>query len=734
MNKIILTVLGSVVLSGSINANVMASLNSSDFSGQRVTLNSNLSKTETINVNVEALNQINNASLSLSDVSVLIPPRIRLFPQTGFVEGSICVAPAAIAEPDIDIHRTLFVHDAETVGSGHFSLRQTLQKISDDVSSQVPGASPESIFKQFWDTQNDQINAETLGNPHCDDHNGLVNGFPLNTCKRAEGTEAIGTAAEIAAVIDNEYQPLALINRIDLADSGWKNCGEHRIIYGKANGIEKNLIIFEGVLPNPKPGCRSGCRDVIEFWLDLSDDSDPSSRAVKLAQFYYEGLPGFSEVVHVNHYASSALAQYGNSTSGQIRTNQFLSDLSSFSPDPWTLKEFKTFLSCRSGVCDFDIMPTSVKANPYGQLWKRDLATGSAPTLPGGNPYAIGIPNIMARAANFQQDVVNQVTADRLANPSINGFTYQVDSNKNGAESQSLSPTFDHYRNQAISSVDPGFINDLNAAGAPFTLNANHIVNRATALSCAGCHQPGAFGLTANNALGHGLRWPNSLGFVHVEPTVGTLAGEPEFDPTHFAGNSAGFAISDALLDVFLPHRETVLVDLANQNICNCAPNVSVLPLPVLRQRELIKLLREIEIKFDDPVIDPVIGPVVDAVNQLEPILQNNTLSASTTFSSSALLSRLLSSKSLPVVYTPDIRINDDAERDRIQRVEQEQAKLIEEAGISMPTVNQDAMAVTLDKVMTTEQSTETVKRAAFEALVDKEIPRETFTGSFRTH
>ncbi|MEJ2755399.1 MAG: hypothetical protein P8104_06080 [Gammaproteobacteria bacterium] len=51
-----------------------------------------------------------------------------------------------------------------------------------------------------------------------------------------------------------------------------------------------------------------------------------------------------------------------------------------------------------------------------------------------------------------------------------------------------------------------------------------------------------------------------------------------------------------------------------------------------------------------------------------------------------------------------------------------------------MPMVNQDAMAVTLDKVMTTEQSTETVKRAAFEALVDKEIPRETFTGSFRTH
>src|SRR5439155_17228771 len=115
-------------------------------------------------------------------------------------------------------------------------------------------------------------------------------------------------------------------NRLDLAHQGWRNCGEHRIIYGKrGSGISKNLIIFEAVLPNPRPGCREGCVPVAEFWKSLSAIDDPVARAQQLELFYYTGLSVFRPVVHVDHYSSKGVTgAYGSSGSGQIRTNQFL--------------------------------------------------------------------------------------------------------------------------------------------------------------------------------------------------------------------------------------------------------------------------------------------------------------------------------------------------------------------------------------------------------------------------
>jgi len=322
--------------------------------------------------------------------------RIRINPLLGFHEGNICVAPPPVSEADIDFHRSLFVHDQATLGAADFSLRRVLQKLASDVSSSVPGTTPESIFKQFWDTQNDADSAQTaLSNPHCSDDNGKVNGFPLNKCPRSEGVEATGSNTSIANRIDNDYKVLALVNRLDLADKGWKNCGEHRIIFGRKNGIEKNLIIFEAVLPNPKPGCQSGCRDVFEFWSDLSSDANPSSRAAKLSNFYFNGLSGFRPIVHTSHYSANGISTvYGGSSGGQIRTNQFMNKLGR-GLGPWTLKEFKTFLSCAGGSCDYDIMPISVKGNPYGPLWNRDVATGSSqPTPPPSNSFASAISGI----------------------------------------------------------------------------------------------------------------------------------------------------------------------------------------------------------------------------------------------------------------------------------------------------------------------------------------------------
>jgi len=530
---------------------------------------------------------------SIEGIRKLDLARLQLIRGLGFEDGTVCVTPMPIAASDIDMHRSLFVHDEATLTAGNFSLRRTLQKLSDDVIASVPGTTPETIFQQFWDTQNDTANQVTAGNPHCSDNDGKINGMPMNKCPRPEGIEAVGSTAVLTNRINNDYKPVALVNRLDLADQGWKNCGEHRIVYGKQSG-GKNLIIFEAVLPNPNPGCRSGCRDVIEFWVDLSNDSNPASRAAKLERFFYDGLAGFRPVVDTRHYASGVSTIYGGSGSGQIRTNQFLFR-SGMGQGPWTLKEFKTFLSCAGGTCNYDIFPISVKVNPYGVLWRRDIATGAAiPPLPPENAFATAIVGVAALATNFQSDVTAQVTTARLANPDINSFTYEVKLDKNAAESQSQSPTFDHYLNQFNSSADATFRTGLNTVASGFGLTGEQIVNRATAMSCAGCHLPGGFGLTGPNSIGPGVSWPDALAFVHVDtPPAVSIAAQPGFNSAHFGGNTQGFNISPALLNAFLPARRTTLTTLANMDVCDCVRKAPVLPPKstlLNRHREIIAL------------------------------------------------------------------------------------------------------------------------------------------------
>lgn len=490
--------------------------------------------------------------------------------QNGFKDGAVCTTPFPISTSQIDPHRSLMVHDSETLSEPtvDFSLEKTLGMLATQVSVDVPGTTAESIFKQMWDTQNDTGSAQIMPGIHCDDNGSTVNGFPVNDCPRAEGNEA--AAPDLIAKMA-EYQPTALVNRLDLSHKGWKNCGEHRIIYGKG-AFAKNLIIFEAVLPNPFPGCRSGCRDVIEFWANLSNDSNPLTRAAKLENFFYNGLPGFSPVVNVNHYNSSATATfYGASNSGQIRTNQFLQP-------PWLLKEFKTQTTCISGGgCEFDIVPISVKANPYGELWNKDIANTGSGTIPG----------LDILATNFQADTLAQVTDTFLGNPDINKFSYAVDADKNAADSNSQGGfQEDNYRRQLIDvSTDNSFENDIAVTGSLLTtpLTKEQIANRATALSCAGCHQPGSFGLNAPNSIGPGQSWPNALAFVHVDVDPNAnLIGMPGFDVTKFNGNPNGFNISPALLNNFLPAREDNLVSEYNKDICNCEPNLINIFLPEL--------------------------------------------------------------------------------------------------------------------------------------------------------
>lgn len=504
--------------------------------------------------------------------------------------AKVCLPSPPTSPADIDPHRSLMVHDLSTLTARDFSLKRTMDQLASQVVAQVPGTTGASIFRQFWDTQNPAAQALTTG-PRCSDAGGTLNGLP-HACRPRnsgeEGNEAVGSDATINNRMNGSfdrfsgYVPLALVNRLDLAHEGWRNCGEYRIVYGELLALPgaRNLIIFEGVLPNPTPGCRSGCKPVMQMWKSLSAMSSASDRATKLEEFFYTGLPGFRPVVHVDHYSSKGVTgTYGGSGSGQIRTNQFVTT------SRWMLKEFKTVLNCSSTPCRFEIVPIPVKVNPWGKLWNEDIANTPANPL---SPAALA----------FQSSALGQTAL--LGDPTLMRIGYSVSPTHNAPQSFSQAPAspflatpsslppfdvwHDQYLTQFNAAVGPinTFRTGLQGGAAVHGLTATQLVQRATAQSCAGCHQPSAFGLLSANSIGPALTptgttvtsWPNSLGnFVHVETMPAALT---EFSTPAFASNQ-GHALSPALRDVFLPDRQNFLVDQLNAITCPCTHRFTTL-------------------------------------------------------------------------------------------------------------------------------------------------------------
>ena len=154
-----------------------------------------------------------------------------------------------------------------------------------------------------------------------------------------------------------------------------RHCGEYRVIFARNSGFkdgnDRNLIIFEALVPNPSPPAPQpisadnlfvnlkGCRPIVEFWLSLSDPKmSTARRGEALHDFFLVGLPantiapGLPEkdigaVVDVKHYGPD---------SGQIRTNQFMNN-----KNHWILREFK--------IDGGRFVPTTVKSSPGNPLF-----------------------------------------------------------------------------------------------------------------------------------------------------------------------------------------------------------------------------------------------------------------------------------------------------------------------------------------------------------------------------
>ncbi len=396
----------------------------------------------------------------------------------------------------VDSERSLFIRDQATLNAADFSLNSVLAQLATQLNASNPSETVTStkLFTRFWDTQN-LAPGFIAGGPKCTNS---LNGFPYE-CRAAEGVQAQDST------FLNSYIPIALVNRFDLRDKvNFNDCGEYRIVYAMTGRSGRNFIIFEAQVPNPTPGSAAGCSPIVSFWANLSTETNATTRAVALRNFYFNGIPtkNVRAVIDTRNFSQ---------TTGQIRTNQFMGS-------SWLLREFKVAVEGGTSI----IKPVTVKANPFGPLFDNRRTD--------------------ALAVNFRNQFLNNMNSLLISDLSTFSLIVQSDTHNNGQSHASGSLTSENNFTQHTNLGNGDFKNAIQARAAQLgsNLTADQVINRAEAMTCGGCHEPSAFGLTSPNSVGSNQVWPGTLGFVHVSESI----------------NNGKFNISPALQTVFIPARK----------------------------------------------------------------------------------------------------------------------------------------------------------------------------------
>ncbi|WP_437730390.1 hypothetical protein [Sorangium sp. So ce1335] len=462
----------------------------------------------------------------------------------GDVAEAVGADAQALTSPfSIDPRKSLIVTDTDIVSG--FTLEGVLQRLVDHAD--VPGLTPELMFRQMFDTYRKASEGLALG-PHCDDvvlpgfpatvdgifterFDGSINGFPV-VCSRAVGQEADSTPFP-APPAESLYMATTLVNRFDLASPIGADCGEYRIVFARrggnaqTNGGMRNFIIFESRLPNPNPSQgRQGCRPIVEFWQGLSDPGmSVQDRADALQGFYFDGLPGVPPVIDIDNFAAD---------SGQIRVNDFLRP-PPFAQDDWSLREFKLSHQCTGEDCQLLAVPTHVDDNPSALLFD------PASTDP--------------RAASFQSWFVDNAVESLASAGDINRFDYPtLVPATYGAGEALLIVDQNNYRlalGTGPSTFRTGIQQKLTAIGSPLT--PDQLLARAQTISCSGCHLVKEDAAGGNIDVGLSSPVPaNNFFFTHTSEVTEAIPGEP---------GRTRFQISNLLTDEFLPYREQVMRD-----------------------------------------------------------------------------------------------------------------------------------------------------------------------------
>ena len=266
--------------------------------------------------------------------------------------------------------------------------------------------------------------------PHCDDEvdgggNPILNDFPY-TCRPdpAEGGQIHPIRLKIPTPTPMRTSPSGSSTVLTWRRQG-DHCGEYRIVYAKRSGIEdareRNLLIFEAILPNPHPNQGlAGCKKIVDYWAKLSKEDDVEKRANDLEKLYFKGLGNVEPVVHVRHYGDNP------QKAGQVRTNQFMQPSR---PSPvWSLREFKLIRTCnREGCTAMRFIPVTNKVNPFGPLHIPD------PNL--AHPKAAGYQEHFVTQLQINKDEVNESPIG-LAAENLNDIRFDVPDTYNTGQSQ----------------------------------------------------------------------------------------------------------------------------------------------------------------------------------------------------------------------------------------------------------------------------------------------------------
>ena len=438
--------------------------------------------------------------------------------------------PQVACDTDISVSsnsRALIVRDPAVLEA--FKLDRVLAQLIARFGSTPSPVTPDELLKRLFDTQNTAAGAAFEGNIHCDSvDNKAFKSAAAVGCPRAEGALAKSEGLFTPGHKDYFY-PVALVNRFDLMTKIPITCGEHRIVFAKWSGRtdpnDRVFLIFEGALQNPSPGNVMGCWPVAKFWADLQATSDPVVLKDRLEGFYFSGLSGFQPVIDPIHFSLNAPDDEGyGHQSGQVRLSQHMED-------PWDMREFRLALMGDGlSAPPMAFAPATVKNSPVPGFFDPTVQTPLGESFRSQFPY-----NEMLRlAAADLKDI-------RMPTPTM----------YNAGESSLEGAAGTNYLSLALSSSDTSFLNSIDMVLGQSELgkdcppddplNAEAILARASMLSCAGCHAPAKF-LGPERKIGCGLVWPSTMGEVHIDEKG---------------------ALSEALSDVFLPRRASVLQTFA---------------------------------------------------------------------------------------------------------------------------------------------------------------------------
>jgi hypothetical protein len=408
----------------------------------------------------------------------------------------------------------LLVRDPEILQ--RFSLERVLGRLIELAQAHT---TPLEALQRLFDTQSEATHGVFAGNVHCDDLlNPVFGDHPAVDCPRAEA--ALAQSPALLSPDDPDgFMPIALVNRFDLLADNLITCGRYDIVYAKRSGAsdptQRVLLSFQAILPNPS-GTLARCRPVVELWAGLDAESDVSSRADALEAFFFEGTGNIPAVVHPANYGLGVPYCDGPARCGQVQVGQGLQE-------PWQFRQFRPHLS--GAAPELYFLPTPLPGMPRPELF--DPAVDD----PDGTGFRAQLVNSVPRLSSWE--------VLRLAFPSSSVFE-MGESAVSGAASPSYltrvneSPLGSQLRTALDAGIPPESTDGC-PGDDPF--DADAVLQRVTALSCAGCHAPDQT-IVPERGIGCGRSWPASLGVSHIDEQ-----GQ----------------LSPALTEVFLPHRAELM-------------------------------------------------------------------------------------------------------------------------------------------------------------------------------